>query len=195
MPTIIETHTGMSELEIYSLHNESFKFGITTPEGEIRMVQFQIVVEELEGNDFELEEGHTLVTFSILPEFEEMKEYIKYIAGINDVEFNNVMMLDVSMNFGLGMDINAESFLKENTKLELVYVDNSIDLPEDLDVMTDIIILHMGSIEAIAMMSGFILDRTWNGIGNTGWDMMEKYLFMSDPFSDKIKEIQKRREN
>ena len=190
MPTTTDTHLGQGEMDLYSLHNEQFKFEITTPEGEKRMVQFQIVVEELEGNDFELEEGHTLVTFSILPEFEEMKEYMKHLSDSNGIEEDNVLMIDIQSDYGLGMEINAEGFFKPNTKLELVYSQNSIDLPNDLDLFDDIINPHMGSIEMIASMCGFVLDRHWNGIGNTGWDLMSKYLFMTDPIAEKIKEIQ-----
>lgn len=159
---------GYSDSEIYLIGKREFKHEEGSLTFKYRYVVTVIDMEEITDEDLPVTvELSLVVTPSSMTQ--ERRKDIAYTNGMEDEEdyvpsFEDVVMEGVGITFGRYAVEGVEGDMLEDKRIQ--------EILEEISK----------KYETMDSMRGFYLDRPWNRIGTTGWDMLEHLVLGEELF-------------
>lgn len=157
-----------SDNEVYLLSKDEFEHN----EGELsfkyRYAITIIDMEEITGEDLPVTVELSLIVSPESITKDRIRD-IAYTNGMEDEEDYTPSFLDTIMD---GTGITFKQYAVENVEGEMLEDDKVLGIVGDMNK----------EYHALDSMRGFYLDKPWNRIGTTGWDMVEHLVLGEELF-------------
>lgn len=159
---------GYSDNEIYLIGKKEFEHEEGDLTFKYRYVITIIDMEEITGEDLPVTIELSLVVAPTSMTLERQKD-IAYTNGMEDEEDYTPSFEDAVMD-GTGIVFRADAV--ENVEGDMLEDERVQRILEEIAT----------TYETVDGMRGFYLDRPWNRIGTTGWDMLEHLVLGEELF-------------